>query len=276
MEDEYARNPLFMQTFQVAPSYSWEGFNFSLSISASTEYTDSDSATYENQILFSDLMLSVSKSLVDLSKYDMGLTGSLKFGLPTSLVSQMATLYLSATASVSLSKTFFKHLTVSYSLSGKKNFHEYQSPVIKEDDLRDFETYARGGGDELLEKSLTATGRNNVSFSITNSLALSYSFTDTLSLSLSYAYSVGFIYKTFEKDEYTSEYADTGRAYRDLTIGGIDVSYKINGMFSVSGGVTTAQLPKTADNESFRFPFYNFSELADNMSTFYIDLIVNF
>lgn len=271
--DDYADNPYFAQTFQLLPSYKFMDVNFGLDISATMEYTDTDSATKNNQILFSDLTLSASKSVL---KSDFGnLAGSLKFNFPTSLASQATTLYFGMAIGLSYSK-IFGPFTLTYALSGKKNFNEYTTNVIKKEDLKDFETYGRKGGNEMLSSEVIALGKNNVSYSIANSLSGAYSFNDSLTLSLSFGYSMAFVYKVQEKDEYTSENAETGRSYRDLISGGIDVSYALNKMFSFSGGISTVQLPKETDTETYRFPWFNFSTPADNLSVFYFDVIVTF
>ncbi|MBN2694491.1 hypothetical protein JXR93_07500 [bacterium] len=275
VSDEYAKNSLFAQSLSFAPSYKWENISFSASLGLSMEYTKSDTATENNQIFLSDLILGVSSPLLDLKDYDASLAGSVKVSLPTSLASQRQSLYFSASAGVSASKNFGP-VSLSYTLSGKKNFHQYQTPVLYDEDLKDFDTYYRKDGNELLDAHVVSTGENLVSFGFTNGLNVGYSITDKLTASIGFSYSVAFVYQVYEEDEYTSQYAKSGRSYRDLIVGTVDLSYQINTMFALSTGILTEQYPKTADTEGYRFPWYNFSTPADNYSMFYLDISITF
>ena len=58
-------------------------------------------------------------------------------------------------------------------------------------------------------------------------------------------------------------------------VGSIDVSYQLDKRFTFNAGVQTQSTPKSADNESFRFPFYDFEGTADNLTSFYIDVTVS-
>jgi hypothetical protein len=275
VSNEYAKNSLFAQNLSIAPSYKWEQISFNASLGISTEYTKSDTATENNQVFLSDLILGISSPLMDLKEYDASLSGSAKVSLPTSLMSQRQSLYFSASAGISASKNFGP-VSLSYTLSGRKNFHQYQTPVLYEEDLRDFDTYYRADGNERLDSHVVSTGENLVSFGFTNGLNVGYAITDKLSASIGFSYSVAFVYQSYEKDEYTSENAKSGRSYKDLIIGTIDLTYQINSMFALSTGILTEQYPKTADTEGYRFPWYNFSTPADNYSMFYLDFSITF
>ncbi len=272
--DEYARDPYFAQTLVIAPSYKWNEIRFGASISASTEHTNANNVTYNHQVFISDLNLSASKALYVFKSAGISLNGNFGINLPLSLASQRATLLFGSKLGLSLSKGWGK-FSLSYSLGLKKNFHQYQSPVIRKDDLTDFETYSRVENGGLIGEDLIATGGNNVSYGISNSIAAGYGISDKLSLSFSLAYSLAFKYQTFEKDDETGEYA-TGNSYRDVLIGGLGLGYQLTDTFSLAAGMNTAQMPKTADQKGFNFPWFNFSRPADNITVFYFDISANF
>jgi hypothetical protein len=65
-----------------------------------------------------------------------------------------------------------------------------------------------------------------------------------------------------------------GQTQRDTTYANIDVTYTITDYLSASLGTETFQPPKTADNKSFRFPF--FTPDANNFTSFYLALAGSF
>jgi hypothetical protein len=166
--------------------------------------------------------------------------------------------------------------SASYAVSFKKNFNRYTTPTINADDLSDFNTYHRSNGVELLEADIISTGSNNVSFSLSNVFALNYSITEKISTGINFAYSQAWVYRSFDDDELTADNASTGRSFRDVIMGGIDLSWQINKTFGLSLGVITAQLPKTSDQKGYRFPWFNFSTPADNLSMFFLDINATF
>jgi hypothetical protein len=91
-------------------------------------------------------------------------------------------------------------------------------------------------------------------------IVLGFKIIDDLSLSTSFLFANAFAYDTYaEEDELTGEYAKPGKTQFDVTVASASLSYKVIKHFSVATGVSTMQTPKTADNKSFRFPFYDAS-----------------
>lgn len=277
VEDEYARNEMFAQTLSISPSLSWEKFSFGLNMSASLEYTDSDSTTEDKQVMLNDMILSARRPILSQDDHYVNLSGSFSAVLPTSLYSQRASLYTSLKGSLSVSRRV-AGFSFSYTFGAKKNFHEYTQPVLREEDLSDFSTYGRIGGAEMVAEGLIASGGNNVSFGFTNVLGVSYKLTQEFSASLSFAYITSFIYKDYDDDDYTSENASSSKDYRDMINGGLRVSYthKKYDFMTVTLGIDTTQPPKSSNNDGFRFPFFDFKSSANNFTSFYLDIAVNF
>ena len=127
-----------------------------------------------------------------------------------------------------------------------------------------------------LGANLVAAGINNTSFSIYNSLTATYIITDAWSVTLQLALLNAFTYNSYPKDEFAADAAKGGRGQSDTMYGTIDVSYQPFEHVGFSVGVSSVQPPKTANNESFRFPFFDFVSEANNYTYYYLDVYATF
>lgn len=277
--NQYARNAYVGWLASIIPAYRpIEPLTLSLVLRVTQELTDSDSDANAQQLLLDDVIARAgyTTGMIPVVGIETRVIGSLY--LPTSLASQYQTLVAGLGVSGLFSKSFFDgHFSLDYLATFRKNFHRYASPALSVEDGEVPSAYSRAGGAEDLAGDLVSVGgANNVSFLIRNELSATWSpILDKLSFTISYELANSFTYASFEKDELSSPYADDGIGHRDATVGQIVAGYRLDRRFSFAGGIATAATPKSADNQSFRFPFWDFESTADNLTVFFVEATMN-
>jgi hypothetical protein len=268
----YARNPYFAWGASFVPAYyPIPALTLSVFAKISQEVTDSELDTEPQQVLFYDMQLRCRYALGQIPKLGIDMFAEARLYLPTSLVSRFETLVIAPLGRFSLIRAFGP-VVLGYSFMFRKNLHRKQSPELENEDSIP-SGYLRGvRPEDPRGPSQAPIGGNNVSFSLSNSFFVSYVPISRLSISLYYGISQAFTYRT-EDDQYTSQYAKE-RGQRDTGFGGLDVWFRLDKRFSFSAGMYTGASPKTDDNRSFRFPFYDFHSTALNLTTFYLDVTV--
>lgn len=270
--DAHARNPYVAWAVTAVPAYyPRPTITLSLFAKLAQELTQPDSDNYRYQPVFYDMQARARYTPPPIPKLDLASIVELRAYAPTSKVSQYESLVLGALGRWAFFRSFGP-IVVAYGGSFRKNFHRYTSPSI--DAGRSASVYSRLGGAEDLRGSNVAIAGNNVSFAFQNALSLSWVPRGDLSLSLSYGLAHAFTYTRYPRDENTSPHADPGRGRRDTAFGGLEAWYRFDQRFSVAGGFFTSASPKTEDNQSFRFPFYDFKSTASNLTLFYLYLTV--
>lgn len=257
--DEYTVTNQTLLSFGYGVSYTVaDRHTLSLGGSA-TKFVTAGGTTelYEGRI--GDLSLSYSPGpLYTIPGANIRLTGGLSATIPVSRASRTDRLYTSLGANLGLSRTFFERLTLSYGFGVSKNFNRYMTTVL---DSRELDILARSGGNEQLAGALVAADTGILGeWGLSNSLSLRYAFPFGLSTGMSFSLSDSFTYadsSILSDDEFTSPYARPGRGRAQVMSGGFNASYAFLGNFSVSGNLSTSQAPKTADNQRFRFPFFD-------------------
>lgn len=274
--DEYARNSEVGWGASIAPGYRpIKELMLSAYAKVTQELTDSEVDTQRQQLQLLDVNLRGDYALGTIPEIDVKAATGLWLSLPTSRVSQYETLILGASARLVLGRQFGEHFSLDYLGIFRKNFHEYEGPVLDSSEGSPPPVFIRPGGPEDLGGSLVAVGANNISFYFYNLVAFTWAPVDEWAFDIAYGITNAFTYASHPKDELSSPYAEDGVGQRDSTVGSIDVSYTFDKRFTFNAGVQTQSTPKTADNESFRFPFYDFEGTADNLTSFYIDVTVS-
>lgn len=272
--DDYARNPYVAWAASFLPAYyPLPKLTLSAFVKVAQEITNSDIDTERQQFLWYDVQLRARYMPGTIPLLGIQTLTEARAYLPTSLVSRYETLVVGALARVVLIRDVGP-FSIGYSGSFRKNFHRYQTPAVDENSGSPPPLYARAGGAEDLRGSTVAIGSNNVSFAFSNLLFVSYGPLRDLSLTLYYGIANAFTYAHHDKDELSSPYATGGRGQRDTAYGGFEIWYRLNERLSFSAGVFTSATPKTEDNQSFRFPFYDFNSTATNLTLFYLDATV--
>ena len=191
---------------------------------------------------------------------DIGITLSGSATLPTSRMSRFARLRTGLNAGIGFSRSF-GGFSVQYSAGYGQNFHAYHSIVFDPSDSDNADYVPVHRDDELVASdALLLTSGMLTQRSFTNTLALSFNWLEAFNTSLSFTRSDAFAYNSAvenaEDDEYRPENMILTR-HRDMIVGSFSQAYTINNYLSVSAALRTVQQPKTADNQSVHFPFFD-------------------
>jgi hypothetical protein len=275
--DDAARNSLVVWGASIAPGYRpTDELQLSAYAKVIQEVTDSDTDNVPQQLQLLDVNLRSDYALGTIPVVEINTGVGLWAYLPTSRVSQFETLVVGFAARLTMQRMLGEHFALDYLGIFRKNFHEYESPVLDEGQSSPPPVFARPGGAEDLGGSAVALGVNNVSYYFYNLIAVSWLpvVKGDWYFLLGYAMTNAFTYASFERDELASLYADDGRGQRDTALGVFEVGYQATARFGFSAGITTQAAPKSEDNESFRFPFYDFEGTARNFTVFYLDMTI--
>lgn len=256
-----------LMIYVLSGSYTVGDFSFSPELVWTHWLTQGGGINSPGEFRFQDISLESSWSGVKIKPIDSRLSASLSMTFPTSDVSQAATKVMGFSGSLSLSKTFFDKLTLIGSMSGSKTFHRFKSPAVNPSKVGETNVLFRENEAEDLSNGLVSVGGLNTEYALGGSLAASFPIYKKLRGSVSYGLTKYWTYHIDNNDELQSEYADTGRGTADLSSASVTLSYPILEYLSVSGGILTRQPPKTSDNQSFRFPFWNTQGAANNFSS---------
>ncbi len=278
VSDSYARNAYYAWLLSLRPRYYFTNRLFlELRIDLQQELTSSyaTTTTHKRQIMPSDTLLTLKYQDIYRERYTgIAISPFIRLGAPTSYESTFRDQYLSAAAGFDLTR-LFGPVYVDYLFRFNKNFNRYPVATLDVDASRPT-AIARTRGNEELGANLVAAGINNTSFSIYNSLTATYIITDAWSVTLQLALLNAFTYNSYPKDEFAADAAKGGRGQSDTMYGTIDVSYQPFEHVGFSVGVSSVQPPKTANNESFRFPFFDFVSEANNYTYYYLDVYATF
>jgi hypothetical protein len=273
--DEYARNSQVGWGASIAPGYRpTDELLLSAYAKVTQELTDSDVDSQRQQMQLLDVNVRSDYLLGTIPVIDVNAATGLWLYLPTSRVSQFETLVLGAAARLVLGRRFGEHFSVDYLGMFRKNFHEYEGPVLNATAGSPPPILVRRGSPQDLGGSLVAAGTNNVSFFFYNVAQFAWMPAKELSFAIAYGLTNAFTYAGHPKDELSSPYAEDGIGQRDSTVGVIEALYQLDKRFTFAAGIQTLSVPKSDDNQSFRFPFYDFEGAAANATTFYIDVTV--
>lgn len=224
----------------------------------------------EGQTSVSDLIISYTALNVVTEPFT-GLRLNLGVGVvaPTSLQSQTSTLYLGTRAQATV-LGIWDWFVAAYTFRVTKNFHEYTHNKVENSGSPPICI----NRDNVDTSACFPGGYANTEWSFLNSLFISFMATDALSFNINWAFINSLSYDVDRDAEFVGANADSGRGQRDLMFGSLSVNYQLSQYFAASIGATTVQLPFTADNKSFRFPF--FSTNPDNTTVFDLTLTGTF
>ena len=279
LEDGYEAQPYYGMTLTLYPRWKWTKHLYTavrIDISKEIVTNATSTNTEKHQTMLSDTIVRTAHTNLWSVPGDLPVIGGLTFGgyfdilAPTSLVSQYNGRILTVRPAFQLSNAWGP-VSFKYTLSYSHYFNKFSSPVI---DSGDSTTLSRFGGSEILPGGEIAVQANNVGDGLANSVLLEWSILNTgFSILLNYTVRNFWTTKSYEADEYTSEYAVTGKGQRDDTIGTVELDYALTKNLFLGLGVYSWQTPKTSDNKGFRIPFLNWKNLAANYTVVYFDII---
>lgn len=250
-------------------AYTYQDFTFGAEVLWSHWLTPGGGLNEPYEVRFEDPSVSASWSGYNIEPIDTRVTAKYTASLPASDVSRTANLVLSNSLSAGLSHTFFDKLSLSYSLGGTWNAHTKKVATV------DAETAQIYREDELLGNEVPSILGINTQFSLSNSFGASIPVWEDLSASIGYSITKYWTYHVDNNDEFKADadYIQTGRMTSDLSTATASLSYPIGEYVQVSGGIRTVQQPKSDDNSTFRFPWWNFDGAAGNRSA--VQLVVS-
>lgn len=277
VKDAQARTPYYAWLLSIRPRYYFTSQLFAeLRLDLQQELTTSygTKTTKKRQLMPSDTFLTVKyQNVVKIPVADIGVSPFVRIGAPTSYESQFRNLYLSAAAGFDLTR-LFGPVFLTYTFRFNKNFNKYTVATVPKDADRPV-IAARSGGAEDLGGSL-ATGANNTSFSIYNSLMASVILSDEWTFTLQWAIANAWTYFAGPNDLYKAPDAKSGRGQRDVMYGVVDLTYQPWANVGFSLGLSTQQPVKTADNKTIRFPFWDIHTPGENNSVIYLDVFATY
>lgn len=267
-----------MNVYSLNASYSISDFSLSTGLAWTHWLTTGGGANEPNETRFQDMSLSAGWGGMDLGSSGIRMTADGSLSFPTSDFSRATSQILGTGAGVNFSRSVFGRLNFRAGLNAGKTFHEYNQVVGDLSKAGSGNILFRAGGAEQLGQGLVALGDRNIEYSLGGSVGASVSLIDGMRLAASYSYSTFWTYASAvdNDDEFRSLYGDVGRGRGDVVSTGLTLSYGFLDYFSVSGGIRTAVAPRTSDNQSFRFPFWNMQGAANNWSQLTLGLSANY
>jgi hypothetical protein len=252
----------WLNLYVLAGNYTVEDFTFGASMVWSHWLTPGGGLNEPYEFRIEDPSLTASWAGYEIAPIDTTISASYSAALPVSDVSRTSNMVLGSSLATTASRTFFDKLSLSYTLGGGWTAHTREDATVTADNVQIYRE------DEVVGNDLVQIGGLNTQFSLTNALGASFPIWDKLSGSVSYSMTKYWTYHVDNDDEMTPdvEGIQTGRGTADLTVASAALSYPVGDYVSLAGGVRTSQAPKSADNRTFRFPWWNFSSAAGNRS----------
>jgi hypothetical protein len=278
VSDANARNPYYGWLLSIRPRYYFtKQLSAELRIDLQQELTNSygTATTKKRQLMPSDTLLTVRYQNAYKEPYSgIAISPFIRLAAPTSYESAYRDLYIAAAAGFDLTR-MLGPVFLDYTFRFNKNFNRYTIATVKSDKDAPI-AVARTKGNEELAGNLIASGVNNMSFSVYNSLNATYIINDQWSVSLVFAILNSWTYNSFPKDDLAADAAKGGRGRKDTMYGTVDLSYQPWANVGFSLGLSSIQPPKTEDNKSFRFPFFDFRSEANNFTNIYFDVYATY
>lgn len=259
-------------SFAVSPSYTWNDFSFSGDVAYSQFLTAGGGSIEPYEGRFQDIGLSAGHSGYTHEGMGITIAPSFSASLPASARSRAMTTIVSTSLGTSISRNFFDSLTLGYRIGVSRNFHEYTSPVMDVDKIGEDNALFRVDGAESIEPGRMAVAGINTQWGMSHGVSASVMFSPQVMAMANYGLQTGWTYNVTEDDEFTSERQCVGRCSGQMSSGAVMLNYIVSPNLSFSGGISTQQSPKTADQKSYNFPFWNFSGGASNASSLTIGL----
>lgn len=262
--------------YSFSPSYELGDFTFGANIAWVQWLTEaggirtlalSGGANRAREFRFQDPTFSVDWKSYTSERFGVTATPALSLRIAGDAMSRHDTFRAAPGASISLSRTFYDKLTLVAGLSGDRWFHEFTSPVVEIDTVGvDNVLYRPGEAEDIAPGRVAIDGRN-IQYRLSPSIAASLVLPSDFSASLSYGLHNYWSYSADIDDELSPDHAITERrGISQTAASSISVSYDVNELVDTSLSFNTIQTPRTADQKSFRFPFWNFSNPASNSS----------
>lgn len=235
----------------------------SKALESSFSRSGTPSQTTRNPTQLSDLSLGANWAFVTIPVAEIGLSLGGELRLPTSKLSQADGLIVGGTLSLDVQRKFGRF---SLGVSAGYTHNAYENATQQIDPDIAPETIIISGRD--LGNPLSLQG-----FSV--ALLLGYSIIDGLNLSASYGINNSYGSVIFERDAFTSEYAQDGlQAGTGAQLFSAAIAYTLpfGTGTSISASMTTASLFYTDDQSEWRLPFFDTESNTHERTTYGVTL----
>ena len=214
---------------------------------------------------WSDTSISFFRPIYTIPVLEVMMMGTLNFTIPTSRASLNSGLITTINPSLVLIRSFGP-VTFIYALDYSHNFHTHTSVTY---DPSEVDILSRSNGAESIAGDAVAAGGILNEIALYNVFGTNFRFSDFV-FALRFGFGDFWTYDNgtiSESDQFTSDYADVGRGHSQITFGTVRLSYMPIRNFTTTLSLSSQQPWKTADNKSFRFPFFDFESTANNFTT---------
>ena len=234
---------------------------------------------YERRI--SDLTLDIFWFGKTFEKTRSNISADVGVSFPTSRISRAANTIVNPFALLILRQPLLgRRMFFVGQLIGSKTFNTTTSPSVDLNEV-DADVLFRPNGTENLGDGLVAIGGRNTEYAFLPTFGFNFIVLPKMTASIRYRYARFWSYKGLipedcEQDPLCNQNASGGRGVGDQVSGSVGLNYQVSRFFFLNGSLSSAQTPKTADNTSFRFPFWNFEGAAANASSVNLGLTFNY
>lgn len=260
-------------SYSIVGSYQLDDFQLLGSFDVSHWLTRGGGSIEPYELRASDVNLGLSWDGYKIEPIDTKIALAYTMGLPVSVYSRNANLILDNRLAASVSRKFFDKLTLRFTTLGGWSPHTTTSPTVDKEIAQIFRE------DDIVGNEIQVLGGVSTEFSWSNALAVSFPIWDKLSASATYSYTRYWSHHRDLDPQFDAPLQGlqtSGRNTGDAVTGTLGLSYPVLKYLSLSGGISSSQTPKTADNKGFRFPWWNFSGAGANLSRVYLSATATF
>lgn len=263
--------------YSINPAMLIEGGKYSLTLGFSwTHALTARAAPFSfanepNEVRFGDISLTgnYNKGFV-IKKTGTRFIPSLTLSAPTSRLNQRASQIVDTSGSIAaVQRLFDGHFTLLYVTVGGKTFHRRKTPSIDTSQVGPANALYRESGPENLGDGLIAAEGYNFEYYWINLFGINVPVWKFL-LRIRYRFDNFWTYNRSNDDEFTSEFGDVGRGHVQLARSSVSLQYGVTPWLALTGGISSIMSPKTSDQATFRFPFWNMNGAANNASTIFL------
>lgn len=266
-------------------SYQISDFSFSTGLSLSHWLTPGGGLNRPREVRLNDSGIGIGYKGWTIESVGVNIVPSLGLRLPTSKFARVQTLILGTNLGVGVSKTLFERLGLSLSVGVGKDFHSSKAPLLDVERLeRELDANQRASlgdevrpeaavfrSEEVVRPGLVAIGGVNSSWSLSTGISANWAIWKKLSMNASYRIGTSWTYALEDNPDVVpqGDYIQGRRGVGQSFSTGVGLSYPVqvgDVALGFSAGIATGGYPKTSDNKSFRFPFWNTSGAASNAS----------
>lgn len=276
---EYARKIRSRFAFELSGSYTIPVID--VDVHAETGFSQwmskAGGSNGKYEFRWADSTLGFSRHIWDYKKGVFGVSfdADLSFLLPTSTASINTKLYTSIMPTLSAKISFWK-LSLLYTITYGHSFHKYTSTTL---DPNEVDILSRSAGNELIGVHNIATAGVLNEIELVNQFILNIQFIKEFGMNIGFGFIDSWTYDNgtiTSDDEFVSPYAKVGRGHSQLSAGSLSFVYKPIQYLALSLSMNSVQPWKTADNNTYRFPWFDTVSPSKNFTKFVFGVSFNY